>query len=453
MIFCPPGAAKSTYSSVQAVTLWMARNPHKNALCCSNTQDLAEAFNRRRRMVVETDEWQELAGTHLDPNNKGVKEFGLQAGGLSIAAGAGSSITGKRSHFNVADDLIIGHEQANSPTQLDKLWTWWMTDFRSRLVPRCPELVIMTRWSSGDIAGRLLDSKEANTWTVLRMPMECDDPPNDPLKRQMGEPLWPEWYEEDRVNEFKRNPRDWISLFQQRPVDEKGTWAPEEHLRRVKREDLPDHLSYIIGVDIALSVGSGDFTAFVVVGVDDKKNLYLVDVYREQVSPEVSARKFLDLCQRYKPIRAIADDDNATKVWSRYVFDMGRQLNIPPTLQLRPMRGQDKEVRASAFRGYVLSDQFHLLDDRPWTLTVIEEMLNFPSAATHDDVVDGLGLVGREMATVAPAHVPKAPTIEELGSPVIDVDGIPHLNMPLDKVYNNHDNDTLSISRMYQRGW
>ncbi len=444
----------STYSSVQAVTQWMARNPDKNALCCSNTQDLAEAFNRRRRAVIETQEWQELSGTHLDPNNKGVKEFGLAAGGLSIAAGAGSSITGKRSHFNVADDLIIGHEQANSPTQLDKLWTWWMTDFRSRLVPRCPELVIMTRWSSGDIAGRLLDSKEADTWTVLRMPMECDDPQHDPLGRALGEPLWPEWYEQDKIDEFKRNPRDWVSLFQQRPVDEKGTWCPPEHLHVIPAQDEPkrDTLNIVIGVDIALSIQGGDFTVMAVVGVDADKNLYLIDLYRDQVATDVSARKFLELVQTYRPSRAMIDDDNASKVWHKYVFDLGRQINIAPPLQLRPMRGQDKEVRAAALRGYLLSDQVKLFD-RPWTTDVQDEMLNFPSSAAHDDIIDALALVGREMASTSAPSTPVAAKTLDLPAPIIEKDGQRYLNMTLDEVHTRTKDEKLSISGVYRRGW
>ena len=453
MIFCPPGAAKSTYSSIQAVTKFMAKNPNKNVLCCSNTQDLAEAFNRRRRMVIETSEWQELSGTSLDPKNQGVKEFGLLAGGLSIAAGAGTSITGKRSHFNVADDLIIGHEQAASVTQLDKMWQWWMSDFRSRLVPRSPELVIMTRWSAGDIAGRLLDSPEADSWTILRLPMECDDPGNDPMHRELGEPLWPEWYEDERVDEFKRNPRDWVSLFQQRPVDEKGTWAPEEHLHRVPRETIPKDLNVVVAADIALTIGGGDFTVFGAIGICPEKKLYLIDVYRQQVGTDQSADDFLDFCQKHRPSRALVDDDNASKVWTKYVFERARARGYAPPLQMRPTRGQNKEVRAAAFRGYVLSDQFHVVDSQPWTADVIAELLNFPSAAANDDIVDVLSLVGREMqGNSAPvARTPVKPL--DLGKPIIEKDGVRYLNTTLDVLHDNRASDILSVSQIYRRGY
>lgn len=447
MIFCPPGAAKSTYASVQAATKFMAKNPTKNILACSNTQDLAEQFNKRRRAVIETPEWQSISGTGLDPNNKGAKEFGLKAGGLSFAAGAESSITGKRSHFNIADDLIVGHEQANSPTQLDKLWQWWSSDFRSRLVPRSPELVIMTRWSSGDPAGRLLDSNEAKTWTVLRIPMEADEA-DDPLGREIGERLWPEWFEPERVEEFKRNPRDWISLFQQKPTDEKGVWCPEEHIQITT--DVPDwrKLNIVIGCDIALSVQGGDWTVFAVVGVDPDRNLWLLDLYRGQVSPETSAKKFIELCQQYSPSRAMVDDDNASKVWQRYVFDMGRDMGYPPPLQLRPMRGNDKETRAAALRGYLMSDRLYIKES-PWSPDVYSELFSFPSMTVHDDVVDALALVAREMvSTSAPTVVkPREPVV--LKSALKEIDGKAHLTKTLDDLFKDHASLSGNVRSLY----
>ena len=448
MIFCPPGAAKSTYSSVQAATQFMAKNPTKNILACSNTQDLAEAFNKRRRAVVETEEWQSLSGTSLDPNNKGAKEFGLQAGGLSIAAGAESSITGKRSHFNIADDLIIGHEQANSPTQLDKLWQWWSSDFRSRLVPRSPELVIMTRWSSGDPAGRLLDSNEADTWQVLRLPMECDSA-DDPLGREIGERLWPEWFEPERVEEFKRNPRDWISLFQQRPTDEKGVWCPEENIQITS--EVPDWktLNIVVGCDIALSIQGGDWTVFAVVGVDKDRNMWLLDLYRAQVGPETSAKKFIELCQQYTPSRAMVDDDNASKVWYRYVIDMARDMGYPPPLQLRPMRGNDKEVRAAALRGYLMNERFYIKES-PWSPDVYKELFSFPSMTVNDDIVDALALVAREMvSTSAPSAVkPQEPV--ELKSALKVIDGKQHLTKTLDEMYADAMSMSGNVRSLYQ---
>ena len=60
LIMAPPGSAKSSYVSVQFATWYLARHPTHHILACSNTTDLAEVFNRRRRNVCYTEEWQRL---------------------------------------------------------------------------------------------------------------------------------------------------------------------------------------------------------------------------------------------------------------------------------------------------------------------------------------------------------------------------------------------------------
>jgi predicted phage terminase large subunit-like protein len=272
---------------------------------------------------------------------------------------------------------------------------------------------------------------------------------NDPMGRPMGAPLWPEWFEQARIDEFKRNPRDWISLFQQRPVDEKGTWCPPEHINITTEQPKKRHMKYMIGVDIALSIQTGDFTVFSVVGIDDERKLHLVELYRKQVSTDVSANEFLDLCQRYQPTRALIDDDNASKVWQRYVFDLGRQRGYLPPLDLRPMRGRDKETRAAPLRGYLLSDQVTILES-DWSPLVYEEILNFPGKTAHDDIIDALSLVAREMTTTGAFSSPQPKKVDiPLG--IIEKDGIPYLNTPLEDMAPLTAGRGSGISRIYSR--
>jgi len=101
----------------------------------------------------------------------------------------------------------------------------------------------------------------------------------------------------------------------------------------------------------------------------------------------------------------------------------------------------------------VLSDQFHVVDSQPWTADVIAELLNFPSAAANDDIVDVLSLVGREMqGNSAPvARTPVKPL--DLGKPIIEKDGVRYLNTTLDVLHDNRASDILSVSQIYRRGY
>ncbi len=166
-----------------------------------------------------------------------------------------------------------------------------------------------------------------------------------------------------------------------------------------------------------------------------------------------SADDFLDFCRKHKPSRALIDDDNASKVWVKYVFERARARGYAPPLQMRPTRGQNKEIRAAAFRGYVLADQFHLLDDQPWTADVIAELLSFPSAAAHDDIVDTLSIIGREMAGNSAPSPTVAPKPVDIETGLVERDGVTYLNTSLNELYDGRQSEVLSVASIYRAGY
>jgi predicted phage terminase large subunit-like protein len=390
LICAPPGSAKSTYVSVQFATWMWARHPTYHILACSNTTDLAETFNRRRRNVCYTPAWEVLADCTVDKTQQGVARFANTAGGTMTAAGVGSAIVGLRSDLNILDDPIQSFEQAMSLTQLGKIWDWFETDFRSRLLPTGKEVIVTTRWAKRDPAGRILDliaSGQERGWKVLILPMISED----------GAPLWPSWYGRHQIEQNQRDPLRWSALYQQRPLDESGAWVPFVHLHI--EDAAPDELTYIMAVDLALSVGAGDFTVFTVCGLDSERNVHVVDVYRDRIPPNESAEVAFELCHRHNPTVLLIDDDNSSKVWMRLVHELARARNASIPIYPLPMRGKDKETRAAAIRGFLLADRVKLVR-APWNADVIREILEFPGQE-HDDVVDALGLIGRHLVSAS----------------------------------------------------
>lgn len=405
LILAPPGSAKSTYCSIQYPMWRLARAPNTNILCASNTMTLAEEFNRRRRVVALSPEWKRLAETGPALVKEGIEHFVTDKQGGIRAAGVGSGIVGFRSQLNILDDPIASLEEALSPAALDKQWAWYVNEFSTRLVPGAPELIVSTRWAKRDIAGRILELVKAGRedWTVLRLPMLADRE-DDPLERAEGEPLWPEYFTRSHIAGKQQDPFMWSTQFQQTPLDESGSWVDRQNI--IYTDALPVGEPYrVIAVDLALSVGKGDYTVFIVGQVDADRRLHVIHVDRLRTAPDESVDRLFELAFHYQPMEVLVDDDNASKVFRTALHERMRSArpgHPPFPLHLMPMRGKDKETRATAIRAMFLRGDVRILRAR-WSAALVCELLEFPSG-DHDDQVDALGLIGRRFpAFSAPA--------------------------------------------------
>ena len=402
LIMAPPGSAKSTYASVQFATWYFANHPAHKILACSNTTALAEDFARRRRAVCELEEWERISSVTLDPAQLSLAAFGTTVGGTMYARGVGSSIAGLRCNLLLIDDAIASFEEAQSPAQLDKIWDWYEFDARTRLIPTGKEAMIMTRWSRKDPAGRILqkiaDGTENKRWRILRLPMLCDDPANDPMGRDLDEPLWPDWFTQGQINDNINHPIRWPSLYQQVPVDAGGSWVDDQFIQFIDHKNLPKNLSYTIAVDLALSIGKGDYTVITVGAMDEDRNLYIVDCKRVQQETSKTLKSLSALFDQYHPRYALIDDDPAAKVFTESMREYARTTGNAVQMKPLPIRGNDKEFRAAPVRDLFMQMRVYIVQSG-WTGAVIGEIMNFPpkSKLEHDDIIDTLALLGRDM--------------------------------------------------------
>jgi hypothetical protein len=258
-ISVPPGAAKSFYASIAWPTQLLAINPAWKILCVGAAERLAEDFSRRRRQIMLTPEWETLAGTALKPDARGIGFQGTPQGGGIYAYGGGATIQGIRADFLIGDDLITGHEEAGSLTQLDKKWNWYVSEARARVRPYGAEALIATRWALLDPIGRVLRLTEEGK--------ENCDSEDDPVGRKVGERLWPEWFTKRMVRDAQRNPLFFKTLYQQLPATSEHEWVGLDAIRLRKRSSFPEGLKIYMGCDIAHKLGEGDFTVFAIVGI------------------------------------------------------------------------------------------------------------------------------------------------------------------------------------------
>ena len=416
LVLMPPGSAKSTYADVVFVPWFMSRKPRRNVILASYASDIAAKQGRRARQLIKSKSFGNLIGRSLDPSKTAADEWSLDNGSEYMSGGLLSGLTGNRAALGILDDPIRGREAAESELIRNKTWEAYRDDFCSRLIPGAPQVMILTRWHEDDPAGRILPEgwkgesgeflgRDGRWWHVLCLPAIANRL-DDPLGREVGETLWPEWFNHDHWAPFKINARTWASLYQQQPSPDEGTYFQRDAFQRYTA--LPTPLRYFGTSDYAVTEGGGDFTALRIWGVDSSlpAKVYLVDGWRGQTSSDQWIEAQCDLIARYRP-----------QVW--YGEGGVIQKAIEPAL-VRKMRDRriscrtvwmpsvnDKVTRARSAQAMVQEGRLHIRDDHDGDC-FIDECVAFP-AGRFDDDVDNLSLIGRAMDQIGGAAAVRKP--------------------------------------------
>lgn len=389
-IFMPPGSAKSTYSSVLFPPWVMQQDPAGSILCASHTTNLAEKWGRRVRNLVA--EYSPVLGIELAPDSQAAGRWALTAGGEYYAAGVGTGIAGFRAKIGLIDDPIGSRQDADSELIRERIWDWYIDDFRSRLVPGAAQVLIQTRWHEDDLAGRAL---QHDNWHVISLPALAEA--DDPLGRAVGEPLWNDGaygYGQQLIELSTKTPaRTWSALYQQRPAPEEGDYFKADWLKPYDKAPARETMRVYGASDYAVTADGGDYTVHVVVGIDPQGDMYLLDLWRRQASSDVWIEAYCDLVKRWKPMEWAEEQGQIRAGIGPFLDRRAREKQAYVVRSQFPTRG-DKAVRAQSIRARMGQLGLYVPIASPWFADLRSELLSFP-AGKHDDQVDALGLVGQ----------------------------------------------------------
>lgn len=235
----------STVSSYFFPAFYLSLNPTHNIIMVSHTESFAEQWGRKVRNLMMSDEYK-LLFPHvvISDDSRSAGRWDLKNGGSYYATGVGGTVTGRRADMVVCDDLLKGIDDAESKTVRDNMWDWWGSDLSTRLKPAGVMVIIGTRWHLDDIIGRVIAAekqKGGDKWDKVVLPALAKE--KDPLGREVGEPLWPEW--EDKVALARRRAqpsmteRQWESLYQQSPVVESGNIIKRDWIKIWNQKEPP----------------------------------------------------------------------------------------------------------------------------------------------------------------------------------------------------------------------
>lgn len=382
----------------------MGRNDKLPVLGVSNTTELAERFSRRARNLTASPLYRNVFGFGCSEDTKAAGSWENERGGEFFAAGIGSAIAGRRAKLGLIDDPIKSREEADSERIRQKHWDWYLNDFLTRLMPGAAQIVIQTRWHEDDLSGRILE-RERDQWTVIKLPMEARE--DDPLGRQYGERLWPEWFTSEMCDTAKKDVRAWNALYQQDPAPEDGEYFKREYFQEY---DLQPSGLHIYGAsDYAVSEGQGDFTEHGIFGLDFTGSIYLLDWWREQAASNVWIEKQCDLIGQYSPLIWFGEAGPIRKAIEPFLKRRMVERQSLCRLEWLPSI-HDKVVRARPFQARAAMGNVFIPAHAAWKPELMSQLMRFP-AGKYDDGVDVCSLIGRGLEHARPPAIPK-PKVE-----------------------------------------
>lgn len=232
IINMPPQNGKSQLVSHWFPVWFLDHFPELNVLLTSYEADYAAKWGRNVRNTIQAN--QDRLRVRISKDSSAADNWTTTAGGGMSTAGVGGAVTGKPAHCLLIDDPHKNREQAESETYREKVWDFYSGTARERVNPMPWAkfgviIIMMTRWHTDDLAGRLISRKVdpelqaySLPWTVYKLPAIALE--DDPLGRKAGEALWPERYPLEVLMSIKADisPYDWEAEYQQSPVRREG---------------------------------------------------------------------------------------------------------------------------------------------------------------------------------------------------------------------------------------
>ncbi len=409
MLFMPPRHGKSTLASVSFPAWHLGRNPEHEFISCSYSGSLAMGFSRKVRQVLREPTYKAVFKTRLDPDSQSAEAWLTTGGGGFVAAGVGGGITGKGAHVLVIDDPVKNREDAESQNNRDANWDWYTSTAYTRLAPGGGVLVILTRWHDDDLAGRLLKSalQGGDEWEVVRYPAIAEE---DEEFRKAGEALHPERYSVEALRRIEKavGPRDWSALYQQNPVADDGQYFTRGMVNYYDPEDIDeDAMRYYCAWDLAIGKNDrNDYSVGIVVGINDRDDMFVMDVVRGRFDGFELVERILDLYEQWKPSIIGIEKGHIEMALGPFLEKRVRERGLFEAYFKDLKTGRrDKEARARAIQGRMQQGKVYFPRDAAFSGPLIAELLRFPNG-THDDQVDALSWIGLMMTEFSTYQAP-----------------------------------------------
>lgn len=409
----PRGHFKSSVGTVSYALWRIAQDPKVRILIANATFPLAATFLsqikdniQRNKNFIElfgdlytsSDKWSEQAITVKREESYERKEPTVTAFGI------GGNLVSQHYDVVLLDDLV-NRENIHTADRIHDVLMFYK-DVLDLLEPDGQLIMFGTRWHESDLYGWILDDEnpvhnefDIYTRTAIEGEYEIIKGRDGRFHIDGGEILLPTKFTREHLEKLinEKGLSEFSAQYMNDPVP-KETAIFGMDWKYYEEDDMRErNVTHYIGIDPAFFDPQSknpetDFTAMVVVAIDEANNWFIRDIVKKRMTPKEILEMMFELDAYWKPKTIALESTAYQKVLSFQAREMMRDKNqfLPITeLKHAGRNAKSKYERIQALEPrYAVGSIFHNIYVRQMT-SLEDELRRFPRAKT-DDVADAL---------------------------------------------------------------
>lgn len=358
----------------------------------------------KKNKKIKRDFAQEMDSFRKKENMMWLNVENAQRDATVEANGLMGSVTG--SHFDmIINDDLVDDENTRTPMQMEQVDAWFKGTVSPLLEPGGKMVAIGTRKHYNDLYSGLIENP---LWHVHRDKAIMKFPEKyEFVKDNNGnvvdvkiwgksQVLWKEKWDIRHLllkkaeigsiffnREYQNDPaglqgkvlnRDWLNFYKERDI-------------YTKKGDFKMNFTIFQAYDLAITekVG-GDFFVGITVGVTDKHDIYVLDIFRDQLAFPEQVKKVLTLAERHNPVLIGIE----SVAYQRALAQQVGEIAFLPIDEVQSTANKETRIKASSV--HYENGRVFLPEDLAVTDDFINEYVQFPKGQ-HDDLIDCMDIV------------------------------------------------------------
>lgn len=319
IINMPPRHGKTF--TARLFVLWMfGQNPRTKIITGSYNQILSGLFAQQTRdgILTENENVKQKYFSDIFPNTT-IKQGDAAKGFWSLdgseeknylATSPGGTSTGIGANYIIVDDIIKNNEEAANELVKDKHWEWYNNTLVQRMERPRKQILIMTRWASDDLVGRMLEKKADKCHLITYKAVQDDG-------AMLCDEIMTKAEYEDVISEMGEDIAS--ANYQQEPIDLKGRlYTSFKTYDRLPVDEHGNSLFEGIYSYTDTADEGADYLCTIIWGVY-MREAYVLDVYYTQAGMEITEPETAKRFKQFEVNLARIESNNGGSGFARNV--------------------------------------------------------------------------------------------------------------------------------------